>query len=384
MDQLTIGQRITVKRKELGLSQADLGDRLGVSRQAISKWEGDGAIPEVDKLIALSRLFGVSVGWLLGVEEFDKHGGDFEVRDDPPFTARERELLELLSRPRPMPRWFKWSLGALAGVLALSMLLGALGSLGSQRQAEALMEQVESLFHAQVQTQFPLPGEAVQPLQLADYRFTLEPQADSKGILVHFRAVPLAFSQDMTAQLVIKQGRQGTVRRDCHWDEQFLSAEVSLTSLEDCTLSLTITDEEGVVHEFALQDTTLQQLHSAMTLGKPRLSLGGRSRNDLALTLTDLRVQMQLPAAWRDVTNAWTQCDLVLWADDREFGRVDLLNRSTYSRQINFSSLQVDFVTHSHSFQLPEGRNQTIRVGLECAFWNGQTAEAEPVEFLLP
>ena len=66
---MTIGQRIAQKRKEQGLSQEALGDRLGLSRQAIYKWESDAALPEIDKLVALSRLFGVSVGWLLGVEE---------------------------------------------------------------------------------------------------------------------------------------------------------------------------------------------------------------------------------------------------------------------------------------------------------------------------
>ena len=66
---MTVGQRIAQKRKELGLSQEALGDRLGVSRQSIYKWESDSTLPEVEKLIALSKLFGVSVGWLLGVEE---------------------------------------------------------------------------------------------------------------------------------------------------------------------------------------------------------------------------------------------------------------------------------------------------------------------------
>ena len=72
---MTIGQRIAQKRKELGLSQEGLGDQLGVSRQSIYKWESDSALPEIDKLIALSRLFGVSVGWLLGVEEPPQGGG---------------------------------------------------------------------------------------------------------------------------------------------------------------------------------------------------------------------------------------------------------------------------------------------------------------------
>lgn len=63
---MTIGQRIAERRKLLGLSQEALGERMGVSRQAISKWEADGAIPEIDKLIALSKLFGISVGWFWG------------------------------------------------------------------------------------------------------------------------------------------------------------------------------------------------------------------------------------------------------------------------------------------------------------------------------
>ena len=65
---MTTGRRVAQKRKELGLSQEALGEKLGVSRQSIYKWESDSALPEVEKLVALSRLFGVSVGWLLGVE----------------------------------------------------------------------------------------------------------------------------------------------------------------------------------------------------------------------------------------------------------------------------------------------------------------------------
>ena len=56
---MTMGQRIAQKRKEQGLSQEGLGEQLGVSRQAIYKWESGAAVPEIDKLIALSRLFGV-------------------------------------------------------------------------------------------------------------------------------------------------------------------------------------------------------------------------------------------------------------------------------------------------------------------------------------
>jgi len=66
---MTLGQRIQELRKRAGLSQEGLGEALGVSRQAVSKWESDGGIPELDTLIAMSRLFRITIGELLGVEE---------------------------------------------------------------------------------------------------------------------------------------------------------------------------------------------------------------------------------------------------------------------------------------------------------------------------
>lgn len=68
MQEQTLGRRISEGRKAAGLSQEALGERLGVSRQAVSKWEADAAVPELENLIAMSRIFGVTIGALLGVE----------------------------------------------------------------------------------------------------------------------------------------------------------------------------------------------------------------------------------------------------------------------------------------------------------------------------
>ena len=59
---MTTGQKIAARRKELELSQEALGDKLGVSRQTVYKWESDLSLPDIDKLVALSRLFQVPVG----------------------------------------------------------------------------------------------------------------------------------------------------------------------------------------------------------------------------------------------------------------------------------------------------------------------------------
>lgn len=57
---MTLGERILNYRKRAGLSQERLAELLGVSRQAVSKWEGDAAQPELDKIVALARLFGIT------------------------------------------------------------------------------------------------------------------------------------------------------------------------------------------------------------------------------------------------------------------------------------------------------------------------------------
>ncbi len=66
-DSKTLGARIQAHRRRMGLSQEQLAERLGVSRQAVSKWELDESLPELDKALALCRVFGVSADMLCRV-----------------------------------------------------------------------------------------------------------------------------------------------------------------------------------------------------------------------------------------------------------------------------------------------------------------------------
>ena len=70
---MTLGERIYKLRTEKEMSQGDLADALEVSRQSISKWETNGSVPELDKLIKLSEIFGVSLDELItGKEKMDQ------------------------------------------------------------------------------------------------------------------------------------------------------------------------------------------------------------------------------------------------------------------------------------------------------------------------
>lgn len=66
----TRGQRIQKIRTDNALSQEAFANILGVSRQSVSKWEADKALPEIDKLEMISARFGFSTDWIITGHEF--------------------------------------------------------------------------------------------------------------------------------------------------------------------------------------------------------------------------------------------------------------------------------------------------------------------------
>ena len=64
-DDMNLSEKILALRTQLGLSQGELAEKLEVSRQSVSKWETAQSVPELDKLIRLADLFGVSVDELV-------------------------------------------------------------------------------------------------------------------------------------------------------------------------------------------------------------------------------------------------------------------------------------------------------------------------------
>ena len=101
---MTLGERIASHRRALGISQEELGARLGVSRQAVSKWETSTAVPDMENLLALSREFGVSVAELTGTPE-------------EPTAGRKQSSRRAL-----------WVCAALAAAAVLALALHQMGS----------------------------------------------------------------------------------------------------------------------------------------------------------------------------------------------------------------------------------------------------------------
>ena len=63
---MTFSDKLIALRKKAGWSQEELAQQLNVTRQSVSKWEGAQSVPDMDKVVMMSRLFGVSTDFLLG------------------------------------------------------------------------------------------------------------------------------------------------------------------------------------------------------------------------------------------------------------------------------------------------------------------------------
>lgn len=92
----TLGRRIARLRLEHGMTQERLAGELGVTAQAVSKWENDLSAPDISLLPALAKTFGVSVDQLLGVAPI--------VRDVVPVQTAAPAEPEVVIEPEPAPR----------------------------------------------------------------------------------------------------------------------------------------------------------------------------------------------------------------------------------------------------------------------------------------
>lgn len=210
---MSIGQRIAGRRKELGLSQEALGDQMGVSRQAIYKWEADAALPEIDKLVALSRLFGVSVGWLLGVEEEEKAEkveADTMNQEQLDMVAEiVKRYIESQPKPKPRRKW-PWVIAACVLAVVFIQLFSRMDQLSNQytnlhnsvsnisssvnSQIGSIAVRVEEILKAQNQLTAEFHTEIVD----TDYR--------NNTVTIAMEAVPKTYGQGMGAVFVVDCG----------------------------------------------------------------------------------------------------------------------------------------------------------------------------------
>ena len=76
---MKFNEKLIELRKKEGLSQEQLGNKVNVSRQTVSKWELGETTPELEKLIELSKVFNISIDKLVGKENDETLNGDQRI-----------------------------------------------------------------------------------------------------------------------------------------------------------------------------------------------------------------------------------------------------------------------------------------------------------------
>ena len=253
---MTTGQRIAQKRKEAGLSQETLGAELGVSRQSIYKWESDTALPEIDKLVALSRRFGVTVGWLLGVEETPEAAS---APDSGELTDTQLKMVEeiteryiaALPAPKPRKKW-PYVLAVLAVLCAAYNIYDSIRMIGQQfdgvynrinqmeRSVSSQVYDISNQVEGILKQQNSLTVDSGTSLELYDLKantvtFSVYavPKTYVEGMTMEF----LAENGETTSNVVGKAGEDGTSQR--------FSAALSIPLTDDITLSALLVLPDG-------------------------------------------------------------------------------------------------------------------------------------------
>lgn len=115
---MTFGEKLQKLRKEKGLSQEQLATQISVSRQALSKWELGTAIPDTENALRISKLFGVSIDYLLNDE--------YESDNDIPAVQNTNETLS--TKYKSTIRVIVGSITSGLGVVGL-LVIGILSSI---------------------------------------------------------------------------------------------------------------------------------------------------------------------------------------------------------------------------------------------------------------
>lgn len=378
---MTIGQRIAECRRQLGLSQESLGEKMGVSRQAISKWEADAALPEIDKLIALSKLFGVTVGWLLGVEELPQP--EQEPLTEEQLNAME-QLIKLYATPAPQKtdktRMLPLLLSGLALILAMATALSCLTNHNQMSSSVAgLFHQVSILQNgydsarAQIkdlETAETAPG---TPEALHGFDFQLTPGKEEPTVNVHLSAIPKRHASETAFFSVRKDGRE-VANAECTWDGTAYVAQQELPMENGYEYWLIITDLQGNQEQIPLQDTQAQNLKNSFHLTCEITEQGHLTYQGGELVLNDFAFGLYRPESTANgAVIHWDSVEVLLVREGDVISRNALLSeeddmefRSSVGFEFSHSALAFQDVALEEGDGLEIWVKATLSNGMEC------------------
>lgn len=375
MNEGTMGQRIAAQRKKLGLSQEALGERVGVSRQAISKWESDGTVPEIDKLIGLSRLFSVSVGWLLGVEE-----------NTPPDALTESQLKmveEIVKRYQPQPEKKRFPWGTAAAILAVVLAVVALatnpgipdysGQISSLHSSyQAIQGQLQSL-SGKVDGLASAAEESEKPLQSYEFQLTALDRANDTATLA-FHAHPKQWTEGSSGYLSISREGQQVFYEACDWNGANCTAQAVLHIEDGYEYSFILHHEDGTQQIQMLEAYDYRNLAYNTSLQCTVESFSWYYDDySWVLRIKDCWIETAKPQLGNTDDARWTESGLILYRNGNELNRNITPVVEIIADDHVFKEGYSDSDASVRSVKLEEG--DTLKLTFYAALDNGMSIE---------
>ena len=282
---MTTGEKIAALRRDHKLSQEALGEKLGLSRQAVSKWEADQAVPTMDNLMELSRLFGVPVDTLL--------------RPDAPFPAppAEKNSTDAPAAPETPHKGVSPSREKIlaiggAALLCVSLALNAV----CLYQIAQLKGEVQALRvqAGNVSTVF-YPGTGADTGDFAESseHMTLDPE-NTEQLIVTFSAVPRVASDGETAKFLLRGSEQSW---ECEAEDDAgggYRGSLTIPMVDEYSVYLVLTDRNGgtrnllIASESDIENRFSIDVQAYWSSGGPTFSFGKNTFTGTLSTYVDV------------------------------------------------------------------------------------------------
>lgn len=142
---MNMADRIQYLRKINGISQEELADKIGVSRQAVSKWESEQSIPDIEKIITMSDLFEVTTDYIIKGIETSKTG---EKQIDAGIFAAVSTALNFIGLIVSAAMWYEKQvpMALVAGLIFMALGCVVFGIIGLTYSAKATRDKAKNRF----------------------------------------------------------------------------------------------------------------------------------------------------------------------------------------------------------------------------------------------
>ncbi len=225
---MKISERLYELRRKAGLSQEELAEKIGVSRQAVGKWENGASVPELEKLLSLSEFYGIGIGELIGAEPPSavppppSEPEDAPVQESSgPDPAALEDLLQSLGenqragnlRAKKQRKYLWCALAAVLGatIVVTVVLFVRLADLQSRLSSlnSLLVFTQNSLSDSITRMQSSVAGLLEEQYSLfTSLDYTLSLDEDSGSILVTITAVPKTLTDTTDIRFTVHRGKE--------------------------------------------------------------------------------------------------------------------------------------------------------------------------------